>query len=720
MASVLSSTYPDFELVVSDNANTDETGEIISSFQADPRLRHIRLETPVSVTQNWNVAFEASGGDYILMLGDDDCLLPGYFETMAGVLADHGNPECVVYNAYSYVFQESVDANAGSYYREAHFRFDSDFEPGVLPTTLRRALVRDMFRFRVRYPLNMQLTLVSRQAATRIFGGMFRPPFPDHYAIASLLLTARSFIYHPERLLVVGLSPKSFGHFVYNGRPEHGMRYLGSDSSFPGKLPGNELLNAMTVWLRLLLSEYPELLPHVSISRADYVRRQVYAWYLEARLGFIKRRDLLARLKLLRAGDWVGLLSTVADRHSWSRAVRFYRHRRDRVQVRWSGLRPLSGVNGIADFAQWVTSRRSQGEVLEGVTPGERSLPTAGRRALSGQLSAQAPLVTICVPTIGRGSLRETLESVARQSYENYEVLILDNASGPDIRGTIDAYLERETRAQLLRCERRLPMFENFARGAAAARGRYLTFFHDDDVYLPRFVERHVDLLQADREIAFTGSNWTVIDERGELLRRRMLIRRTAVWPGHRYILAVLRAGVNIVGMPAVVFRSSLLSPETFTRYRHPGYSDFILLMRMAEGRRVGLIDESLMQIRSHGSQESRVLPPHQAAELLRSILDDYGREFSARWPEEQRFARRMRRSAERAHRLSLLWAWLSTADDEEAKLCANSLDRRYFDRLLRHVLIGLQSTGLGRSSRRISAASAARRLGNSVLSRAL
>lgn len=354
------------------------------------------------------------------------------------------------------------------------------------------------------------------------------------------------------------------------------------------------------------------------------------------------------------------------------------------------------------------------------MTPGERSTPTAGRSALSGQVSAQAPLVTICVPTIGRGSLRETLESVAQQRYENYEVLILDNASGPDIRATIDAYLEREPRAQLLRSERRLAMFENFARGVAAARGRYLTFFHDDDVYLPAFLERHVQLLEADREIAFAGSNWTVIDARGELLRRRMLIRRTAAWPGHRYILAVLRAGVNIVGMPAVVFRSSLLSPQAFTRYRQPGYSDFVLLMRMAEGRRVGLIDESLMQIRAHEGQESRALPPHQAAELLRSTLDDYCREFSARWPEERRFARRMRRGAERAFRLSLLWGWLSTANDREATLCANALDPRPVDRLLRHVLIGLQSTGLGRSSRRISAASAARRLGNSILSRAL
>jgi glycosyltransferase involved in cell wall biosynthesis len=332
-----------------------------------------------------------------------------------------------------------------------------------------------------------------------------------------------------------------------------------------------------------------------------------------------------------------------------------------------------------------------------------------------------APLVTVCIPTIGRtATLVQTLASATRQRYPNQEVLVLDNASGPEGRAVIDAYLTREPRARLLRSERRLPMFDNFARGIDAARGRYVTFFHDDDVYLPRFLERQVELLETDDEIAFAGSNWTVIDEHDRVVRHRALIKSTTVWPGHRYTLAVLRMGVNIVPMAGVVFRASLLSPEIFSRHLQPSFSDFAVLMRMAEGRRVGLIDECLVQVRSHRGQESRALPPHLAAPLLTSVLEEYLAEFAERWPDERRFHRRLQRGAARARRTLLLWGWLTSPRDEEARRCAAALDRGPLELALRQGLRGLQLVGLGGSSGRGAFAAAARRFGAAVLSRAL
>jgi glycosyltransferase involved in cell wall biosynthesis len=82
ISSILEQPYYDMELVISDNANTDETQDVITSFAGDPRLKVIRLETPVSVTDNWNKALYASSGEYILVMGDVDCLLPGYFDSV--------------------------------------------------------------------------------------------------------------------------------------------------------------------------------------------------------------------------------------------------------------------------------------------------------------------------------------------------------------------------------------------------------------------------------------------------------------------------------------------------------------------------------------------------------------------------------------------------------------------------------------------------------------
>lgn len=331
------------------------------------------------------------------------------------------------------------------------------------------------------------------------------------------------------------------------------------------------------------------------------------------------------------------------------------------------------------------------------------------------------PLVTLCVPTIGRpGTLRQTLDCVMGQSHDNLEVLLLDNACGPEAQQVIQEYVDGDPRARVLRSDHRLPMFENFARGVVAARGTYLTFFHDDDVYRPDFVEREAALLEAHPEVAFCGSNWEVIDEAARVLRRRALVKKTAVWPGRRYILALLRTGVNIIPMPGVMFRRAVLTAETFTRYSQPGCTDFVLLMRIAEDHDVGLIDDCLMQIRSHGDQASRSLPPDVAARLLISTFGDYCADISARRPLEEDFIRAMRKSALRGTRRALLWGWLTAGSDQDARRCARALDTVAVDRVLGHALLGLGRAGLGGASSRRAMTSTVRWLGNSLLSRAL
>lgn len=362
MSSILRQPYHDMELVVSDNANTDETQAVIASFAWDSRLKVMRLDKPVSVTDNWNHALHASSGDYILMVGDDDYLLPGYFHRVEEILEKYGNPECITYNAYIYVAPDSINGNTRSYYKESLFEFGSDFEnKGLISLEMRSAIVRDMYRFQVRIPLNMQTTLMSRQAINKISEGIFQPPFPDHYALNALLLNAKVWACVPENLLVVGVSPKSFGHFVYSNQQNKGQAYLGIiASNFKNRLPGNEPINHMHIWLALLKSNYKDRLDGIEISRAGYVRRQVYSWYLQYKFGAISLRDLLIRTRKLSIGDWLGLFSSIVDKASWLRLWRILRFSKsNKMQNLWYGLHPLDNISNIKEFASWISSRSS-------------------------------------------------------------------------------------------------------------------------------------------------------------------------------------------------------------------------------------------------------------------------------------------------------------------------------------------------------------------------
>lgn len=359
IGSILEEPYEDFELIVSDNANTDETPGILRSFAGDRRLKAVRLETVVSVTENWNHALSSSSGDYLLMMGDDDCILPGYFTRMEAVLKKYDAPDCVTYNAYTYVAPDAIQNNTCSYYNKIHFSFGPDFaKEDVMPAAMRFSIVRDMYRFRARIPLNMQTTLVARKATARVPGGIFLPPFPDHYALNALLLSAERWVYLPENLLIIGVSPKSFGHFVYSNQQKKGLKYLGIESDFKDRLPGNEPINQMYVWLSLLKTNFRDKLEGVDISRPNYVRRQVYYWYMKYKSGVISFGDLMGMASNLSLMDWAGLFLSVMDRESWIRVFRMFKFSgRNDIQKIWYGLCPLDEVSNIIEFRDWVSKK---------------------------------------------------------------------------------------------------------------------------------------------------------------------------------------------------------------------------------------------------------------------------------------------------------------------------------------------------------------------------
>ena len=352
----------DLELIVSDNANTDETPAVLERWRGDSRVMILRLDEPRPVTDNWNNALRAATGEYLLMMGDDDCLLPGSLRRLEAIIARNEQPDCVIYNAYSYVAPGSVDNDDTSYYGERHFHYEPAFDREMLLSPgLRNAIVRDMFRFRVRIPLNMQTTLVRRPAASLVPGGFFQPPFPDHFALNSLLLLAPKWVFVPEPLVVIGVSPKSFGHYVYSNQQASGLAYLGIDAQFAERLPGNELLNGMHVWLSMLERNYPDHLRGTRIDRAGYVRRQAYAWLMQRNLGSITTREFVGNFGRLDLRDWCGLAASVFDRQSWRRLMRFFAlASKSDIEQQWGGLKPLPGIRNIAEFAKWSISRTNR------------------------------------------------------------------------------------------------------------------------------------------------------------------------------------------------------------------------------------------------------------------------------------------------------------------------------------------------------------------------
>ncbi len=116
------------------------------------------------------------------------------------------------------------------------------------------------------------------------------------------------------------------------------------------------------------------------------------------------------------------------------------------------------------------------------------------------------PLVSIILPTHNRPALlQEALDSIYGQTYDNWEIVVVDDASTPPV-----AHEFKDGRIRVVRHES--------SRGGAAAkntgiqnaRGEIIAYLDDDDCYAPAYIERAVDVLGQHPEIdvVFMGVTW--------------------------------------------------------------------------------------------------------------------------------------------------------------------------------------------------------------------
>src|SRR3989338_242445 len=86
--SCLDQTYKNIELIIVDDASTDETPKIVKSY-ADPRLVYIRHEKNMKLPAAFNTGFSRASGDYLTWTSDDNFYDVSAIDKMLGFMRDN-------------------------------------------------------------------------------------------------------------------------------------------------------------------------------------------------------------------------------------------------------------------------------------------------------------------------------------------------------------------------------------------------------------------------------------------------------------------------------------------------------------------------------------------------------------------------------------------------------------------------------------------------------
>ncbi|MGV3591722.1 MAG: glycosyltransferase, partial [Gammaproteobacteria bacterium] len=188
----------------------------------------------------------------------------------------------------------------------------------------------------------------------------------------------------------------------------------------------------------------------------------------------------------------------------------------------------------------------ASGEELQGDPLGLYQSEHVKQRALGLPLdSRDLPLVSVMIRSTNRESLALTLDSVAMQTYQNIEVVVID-ATG-DAHRPLGDWCGRFP-LRIVQHGRQLDRAPAANAALDAARGDYLIFLDDDDLFLPHHVARLVDALQKEGVVA-AYAGVIGVDEKGTEIHRF----------NDAFDPVKLRMG-NFIPMHAVLFRRTVLA----------------------------------------------------------------------------------------------------------------------------------------------------------------
>jgi glycosyltransferase involved in cell wall biosynthesis len=203
-------------------------------------------------------------------------------------------------------------------------------------------------------------------------------------------------------------------------------------------------------------------------------------------------------------------------------------------------------------------------------------------------------LVSVLITSYNRENfIAESISSVLNQTYENFELIIVDDCSSDNTYEIIKSYCEIDSRIQCFRNEKNIGQFQNRNLAASYAKGKYIKYLDSDDILYPHGLDVMVRGMEAFPSAAL-GMVWgdLIYDPSPKLLSQHDAYY--SYYIHHRWMQ---------VGPSGSIYRRDAF--EHVNGFDHtPFISDFDLNLKLASLWPVVRLQTDLFFYRSHSNQQ--------------------------------------------------------------------------------------------------------------------
>ncbi len=220
------------------------------------------------------------------------------------------------------------------------------------------------------------------------------------------------------------------------------------------------------------------------------------------------------------------------------------------------------------------------------------------------------PKVSAIITTRNRKQwLREAIKGILSQTYKNFELIIIDNASTDGTKEMVEKEFDDERIIYIRNKENLHP--DSYNQGIKLAKGKYISFCDDDDISLPERFEISVEFLENNPNVAMIGGGVIHMDKEGKEFGRYK-------YPAEPTFEMIYESNA-MISSPSVMMRKKILEEVGGYDNKFAIAYDYDLWLRISKKHKIRNLDCFLSRYRIHGKNIS--LKPSTITETARAHL---------------------------------------------------------------------------------------------------
>jgi len=218
------------------------------------------------------------------------------------------------------------------------------------------------------------------------------------------------------------------------------------------------------------------------------------------------------------------------------------------------------------------------------------------------------PTVSVILPVYNNVKFfRQTMESLASQTFKDFEIIIIDDCSYDGVEKQIDVYGQLPN-IRVIRHPENRGVAESLNDGLIEAQGKYRAIQHADDISLPFRLEKEVQYLDEHPNIYLVGTWMQYIDESSNVLPKDgWWLRQVKYISDDAAVIHNKLLEMNCLVHTSVMFRKEIAGLVGFYDPHMVPAEDYDYWLKISEKHDIGIIREVLVQYRRHHKQISNL-----------------------------------------------------------------------------------------------------------------